>query len=295
MNTLCHAARGGQPRVVDWLLSVDLQSQFSKEDALCAAAECGSLETVKVLLGEVENINSYNQLHGTALQAACRGGHENVVKLLLASGATVDQRGGPHGLALSAAAIKGHIHIIRLLIEHDATCVDLIDDLGRNALHFSARGGHAAAFKYLLSTCKQLDSVDIKGNSVLHQAASGGSREIVQSLLDCGITFPASPSDIWSPLHWAYRGEFGDVIDLLKSFCSSEDVIETVQPPCLWIPFSVGVYHKNRICSPKSKTSTQDSGLQSTIVETTENIISNTEAECHGHFTCNECYHVSLL
>lgn len=216
------------------------------------------------------------------------------VQQLLDRGAATDQRGGLYGLPLSAAAFRGHTNVLHLLIERNAACVNLFDDMGRNALHLAARGGRVEAFEFLLSTGIDFNSVDVKGNTVLHYAASGGCLPIVKSLLDRGLKAGAASSGAWTPLHWAYRAAGRDVVGLLRTVYPDEQFVKTVQPAGLWSPLSVGVYHRNKMVGELSLTPSSPLSLQLQSVDINKSVISGEEADHNGGSYCNECYHVSL-
>ncbi|KAF2176088.1 ankyrin [Zopfia rhizophila CBS 207.26] len=191
--------------------------------------------------------------------------------------------------------------ILRSLLEQHAANVDLVDDQRRNALHFAARSGYAELFDILASKGLDCNSLDGKGDTVLYYAASSGSCKIVKRLLESCLTVSGN---LWSPLHWAYRAANWDAIDLLKDIYSSEDTVETVEPPGLWTPLSIGVFHHNKQLNVSlEKVPTElsallgssniaiDPGLRLVSIGDSKDATTYVEAERHGSFYCDGCLH----
>ncbi|RMZ90014.1 hypothetical protein DV736_g2766, partial [Chaetothyriales sp. CBS 134916] len=165
-NALYAASYGGHDKIVQVLLDkgADINAQGGYYgNALQAASYGGHDKIVQVLLDKGADINTQGGYYGNALQAASYGGHDKIIQVLLDKGADINALGGRYGTAHLAAALTGRTNILRSLLEEHAAAVNLVDDQGRNALHFAARSGNPELFDMLI-TAKQ-DAVELLKNS----------------------------------------------------------------------------------------------------------------------------------
>ena len=94
-----------------------IASASGNDYALYWASEAGNDKEVQMLLEKGADVNTSDELHGSALQAASYRGHVNVVRMLLEKGADVNASGGGHGSALQAALYEGHVNVVHLLLD----------------------------------------------------------------------------------------------------------------------------------------------------------------------------------
>ena len=245
--------------------------------------------------------------YGNALQAASYKGSKETVELLLANGADISMQGGHYGNALNAAAFKGHETLLQQFIGNHLVDRNVADGQGRTALHLAARGGHLQAVDYLLDLGLDRNARDKKGETALHYAASGASTEVVRRLLDVLQLGGFAQNTNWTPLHWACRTGDSEVIKLLSSKEVKSGVVITTDPPSLWTPLSIALFHRNRkLVSEQGKLLYKDNALQDTVFgppesetnmsspQLTKEIASHLQAEQHGGFYCDGCFHVGL-
>ncbi|ORX66573.1 hypothetical protein DL89DRAFT_260200 [Linderina pennispora] len=122
---LVYACSRGSTRIAAILLAYG--AHVSKDEALCEAAECGHLETIRLLVNAQANVHVGEEC---PLRNAARGGHLDVVRLLIGEGADVSGQSGI--LALRAAARAGWVEIVRELVRAGACSSD--DEFRRCAM-----------------------------------------------------------------------------------------------------------------------------------------------------------------
>ena len=83
------------------------------------AAECGSLEIVKFLIGLGVNLNAEDNSGETPLYLAAKSGSVKAAYQLIASGARIDIASKDGNLAIHAAAMGGHARIVEQLIDRE--------------------------------------------------------------------------------------------------------------------------------------------------------------------------------
>ncbi|KAI9781928.1 MAG: hypothetical protein M1816_002151 [Peltula sp. TS41687] len=310
-NALQAALSGGNKEIVELLLDrgADINWQGGEYGgALQAASRGGNKEIVELLLSKSVDINWQGEEFGNALQAASSRGNKEIVELLLDRGADINMQGGIYGNALNAAAFNGHVTLLQLFIGNHLVDRNAADRQGRTALHLAARGGHLRAVDYLLDLGLEHNARDKKGETALHYAASGASTEVVRSLLYVLQPGGLVQNTNWTPLHWACRTGNSQVIKLLSSKEVESGVVITIDPPSLWTPLSIALFHRNRkLVSEQGKLIHEDNTLQDTVFrplesetnmdspQRTKETLSQVQAEWHGFFSsCYGCLHVGL-
>nr|WP_306671529.1 ankyrin repeat domain-containing protein [Endozoicomonas sp. ONNA2] len=159
----------------------------SKEmlEHLCNAAYCGKARALKKLIfkAEADIIDKKSERDGKmALHHAAEGGSVECVKILLGNGAEINAVDRYGNTPLQIAAHSGHKEIIALLIQRraDTACVDKD---GRTLLHIIAARDEITWLD-LFDTTKQINSPDKNGNTPLHIAARNGFNELLEKLVD---------------------------------------------------------------------------------------------------------------
>jgi ankyrin repeat protein len=259
---------------------------------------------VKLLLEKAVDVNSKGKNGRTPLSWAAENGHEPVAKMLLQRGANINAQSGHFGSMLNTAAFGGHVRLLQLFLEEYRVDRHLTDDQGRSALHIAARGGHMEAVDFLLSLGLDINAKDKKGDTALHYAASGASFEVLQRILQLP-QLKIFDDTSWSPLHWACRVGDAQTIKLLMDKGIKESVITTLEPPGLYTPYAIALFHQNRKLISEKGDPLQDLfGSQDVPYKATDidmNITPDLEqedlvffqAQKHAGFTCDGCDHVS--
>ncbi|OBT77481.1 hypothetical protein VF21_05279 [Pseudogymnoascus sp. 05NY08] len=148
---LGQAAAQGDMAAMHELLQLGDDMNIERYSALQAAAGCGGVQIVQLLLQSGANVNFKCGRLGNPLQAAASYGNEQIVQLLLQSGADVNSVGGHFGNALQAAAISGNGQVVQLLLQSGAD-VNNVGGLYGNALQAAAFSGNGQIVKLLLQS-----------------------------------------------------------------------------------------------------------------------------------------------
>lgn len=202
---LYHAAKGGNLRIVEWLIqrgeNVDLPAP-NGSTALQVAAEKGHVEILEELILRGANINARPGMiaDSTALEAAIGGRHLAIARSLIERGADVHAEFTTgRWTALHAAAEHGDLQFLELLIENVAKDFQWYSAPG--ILYAAAKGGHWEVVRRLLAL-GAVDSAPEAQYSALGAAAEQGNLMLVKLLvenegpLDCGAPTNAS-SGLW--------------------------------------------------------------------------------------------------
>ncbi|HLB94224.1 MAG TPA: ankyrin repeat domain-containing protein [Candidatus Babeliales bacterium] len=151
-------------------------SQAEKDAKLIdAAAEDGSLEKARLLLGAGADVNAQNQFGYSALMTAAVRGDVEVVQLLLAAGANVNMQNRDGYSALMTAARNKHVEVVRLLLAAGAN-VNVQDHDGYSALTWAVIRGHVAVVQLLLGAGADVpagpaaDRLSAKQNAIIQTA-----------------------------------------------------------------------------------------------------------------------------
>jgi ankyrin repeat protein len=230
-------------------------------------------------------------------------GNENIVRILVDNGSDIKRESGQYGNALNAAAFKVHAKLVWLFLDEYRANHDLADSQGRSALHLAARGGHAEIVDCLLNIGLDPNVVDKKGDSAIHYAASGASKKVIWRILQASYQ-DARDNFSWSPRHWACRSGDSEIVELLVEQGIKSTVVVTFEPPGIWTPHSIAMFHQNRQLSVKGNSSIhlfEPQVIPSKATECSGDTIQShstqgpsfIHAQKHSDFSCNGCVHVS--
>jgi len=131
-----------------------------------------------------------------------------------------DRMRGPTGFTgLHAAASLGIVEIVAALLAKKGWDINATDTMGRTALAWAARGGHADVVEILLQL-KDIDpnAADTKhGQTPLWWAAEGGHEKVLKFLLEReDISLDTADTEYGqTPLWWATEGGYEGVVKLL--------------------------------------------------------------------------------
>ena len=155
----------------------------------------------------------------TILHLACLLGRLGMVQHLCETFPDMVKMENDDSLLPVHDAIKQeHVHIVEYLISEVQSSKVLTSD-GRTLLHVAAYEGKLNAVKYIAAKFPAMLRIcDLDGNTAAHDAAAGGEVEVLQYLLEIGISPKSRNGDGCSMLHdAAYFGR----ISMVRYLCSN--------------------------------------------------------------------------
>jgi len=196
---------------------------------LCAAAQHGFFERVKLLVEHRVDVNGHSRrTDRTPYQEAIRAGHQEIAEYLLQHGATKVELDPLETFAL--ACISGRRDEVHVRLAADPTLLERLGHHGRtDMLHRAVDARQQDGVRLIVSL-----GVDINGmvpgtgldRPVVHNAAASGGLEMVKLLLELGadpnlrdLTFHARA------IGWALYGNQRDVVDYLLPSASIFDAV----------------------------------------------------------------------
>ena len=189
ITPLMYAAQKGHMQIIELMMTYGGDLAISDEFywlPVHYAAKAGHTNVVKFIAEADGNLSARTYPDGdTLLHLATR---VEVVQYLVEKGADIHARNNKAKTPLHSAAENGQSDIISYLINQGAD-INARDEYGSSALVFAVRGGHTAACKVLIeSGCDPFINGDIFYDSVFDVAAAKGMTEILQLLLDRGLS-----------------------------------------------------------------------------------------------------------
>ena len=176
--------------------------------ALNHVALIGNAPFAKCLLEAGADADIADNEGFTPLHTAVEHRHQDVVAILLAHGADPN-RATPDGrMPLHSAAANGDCESMHLLLKAGAS-LNVVSPAG-TPLAWAAMRRETNAVLFLLKQGADLDRASVeKGLTALHHAAFRGYPEIVETLLEAGLSVNRLSSDFGTPLHAAASGRDG--------------------------------------------------------------------------------------
>ena len=185
-TALCKASRHGHLNVARFLLEVgaDIEAVFGVGRGyyrgspssllwrpLWAAACCGNVDIVRVLLSARADTEAKTRYGETPLLAASRQSRIEIVRLLLRAGACTDA-GDNHGeTPLCAASATGSLPVVQLLLEAGADPT-LSNNRGETPDGIAANAGHAqVCCKLLRDKAKVADAAQLESRNKRQKSA----------------------------------------------------------------------------------------------------------------------------
>ncbi|KAI1745798.1 hypothetical protein F4680DRAFT_455804 [Xylaria scruposa] len=193
------------------------------------AAFLGLHEVVKTIIIEDEDPNPIASNGETPIYEAVIQGHLSVVELLLEKGVNVDSMHYCWPL-LEHAAARGHEAMVRLLLDRgaevdlgstDGADVNLGDTFGRTPLSNVAERGDAKMIVQLfvengIDVKSKIDFAKRPGESRLFKSIRRGDMDMVQTLLNQGVSLRRRNNEGEGPSMYAVRLGHMDIARLLR-------------------------------------------------------------------------------
>ena len=161
-------------------------------------------------------VNPTHTSRSMPLGAAASCGDLNTVQLLLDYGADPHCRDHGGWSAIHWAVEQGHLGILYALLNHAAD-INAISSYGTSPLHCAANGGHTGIVSELLRQGADPLKATCHGWTPLHHAAFMGHDDTARILLNAGGIDSSSSQDNhgWSVLHLAALGRHLRTIEVL--------------------------------------------------------------------------------
>ncbi|KAG7419594.1 Ankyrin repeat domain-containing protein 50 [Fusarium oxysporum f. sp. rapae] len=207
--------------VIELLLAADAQLDIigrKRKTALDHGGRYCGEDSIKRLLRHSTDPNIRDQHSGTVLISASNCKRPDIVSLILED-AELKPTSNFINLALSEACSDSNEKVVRLLIDHGANPNMNLKarrqfTLLSNAIYF----GDDAAVLTLLEAGIDIETEDGDGKAPIHAAAARGTKTMVQSLIERGVSVNRRSSAGLFPLDYAMRREDKDtsIADLLR-------------------------------------------------------------------------------
>ena len=209
----------------------DTLDPASNRTRLCAAAENGHLELVRLLIEAGADKDAVAERNRTALHFASCGGCPEIVRELLTVGADKNAVASHNATALHMASYNGHLEVGQELLQ--ARADTHVASLGGNtALHLASLEGHVKVAESLLTAGADRHAVtwlngNLNGNfhgaTALCFAAFRGYLEVVRLLLEAGVDKDAAMTNGSTPIYIAAQNGYLEVVRLLLEAGADKD------------------------------------------------------------------------
>lgn len=212
--------------IVDLLLEAGVDPECKDVDGdtpFIAACNMGDVTLARKLLSVKCQVNASGYEGNTALHRAVESGSEELVQLLLANKTNVSARNATGNTPLMVACENGNDVLARMLLSNGGKeTVTETNVEGKNCMHLAAVSGKLELMELLMEAGVSCGSVDTFGNSPLIMAIIMKNSDFVLSLLD-HISRQGGSADQVSTvgelgrtaLHWAAMHDLANVAERL--------------------------------------------------------------------------------
>ncbi|KAF2095168.1 ankyrin [Rhizodiscina lignyota] len=164
----------------------------------------------------------FSLIHKVVLDILCM----DLESLLNASAEDIDRKDGSGKTAVAWAALRGDNERMSILLTFGADPT-IACKLGRNSLHYAARGGSIECMRtLLLQSHINIDAADNHGNTALHWASQlpqSDSTAACSLLLTAGADIDHCDRNRWCPVFWATeRNDSANLDKLLDAGAEKE-------------------------------------------------------------------------
>jgi hypothetical protein len=202
-------------------LTMSVQADATRDQAMIAAAEKGDTAAVQRLLREGADVGARDARGRTALLAAAHANRVEAARLLIAAGADVNAKDSIEDSAFLYAGAEGRNDILKMTLAAGAD-LKSTNRYGGTALIPAAHHGHLETVRILLATAIDKDHVNKLGWTALLEAVilgDGGRAhtDIVRLLVDAGAQVNLADRDGVTPLGHARQRGFAAIARTLEA------------------------------------------------------------------------------
>jgi len=191
------------------------ENQHNKCTLLHLASYCDQVEVVRLIVNRDADINIRDAdinirdaKKNTALHYAAESCSVGIIKLLIDKGMSVNLTNTENSTPLHISVQFGHLDAMKALVGEGAT-IDNTNEYGLTALMIAAIRCRFDFVCYLTEKGADINVPNAKhnNNTAVHYAAASGSVEIINLLLDKGMSVNLTNTEDSTPLH--ISAEFG--------------------------------------------------------------------------------------
>ncbi len=197
---------GGKTDIVDCLLSQGLAPNY---EHLLVATEADFEEAVKLILDYGTEVDNPGKGGDSALMIAAREGRNKILQFLIWNGADLERVGRDGHTALAFAVEMGNLEGVRILLQAGAKPEGSINKNDRLVV-YAARQGMVEIVRHLLSAGAEVIQAAFA-------AAENGHVEVLQLLLESGLSADIKSDAGQSLLEAAREADHSAIVDLLQS------------------------------------------------------------------------------
>ena len=166
-------------------------------------------ETIAILIDYIVNINASHRY--IFLFWASRAGNAEIVRLLIERGADPNKLYYDCDDALLEATREGHLEVVKLLVEWNSDKMPISQDRLVQALESATCFGYTPIVSYL---CEHV--LESSAHAAAFRLAVEYNQVFVaEYLIDNGVQWQTTGTDAFSPLTYACRNQFVDMVRLL--------------------------------------------------------------------------------
>ena len=248
-SILCTAIEAGRVDVLEFLIKecgsyVNLVDHFG-ESPLMFAAVNGSVESIRCLLDNGSSIYTKAYDLATPLHLAVSENRIAVTELLLRQGSPIEAIDTDGVGAFHLAVRNGSIAMVRLLHKFGAIMDHSIDSTGYTPLHQASFQGYIEIIEFMIEKGVSVDITTIDGKTILHTACMGCQFEMCDWIIAKGnLDINKQDDHSLTPLDYAVQLHNFEIMTLLLENGADPFIGDT------WLKISVGHGWSNLKISP---------------------------------------------
>ena len=185
---LHYSARNGSYELITFFayMGTDIDVKTTSGlNCLHIAALYGHLNLCKTLVNQHNfDMHIADNVGSTAIHFSAEYGNYALFEYFADMGADIYLKRNDRSNCLHYAALKGHLNMCKLLIDKHNFNLDMTDDYGWTALHYSAGNGSYALFNYFADTGVDIYLKTKDERNCLHIAALNGHSNLCKRLID---------------------------------------------------------------------------------------------------------------
>ena len=203
---LHHCARAGHYELFQYFVKIgsDINQKANNgENCFLSAAKRGHFDLCKTFIENHNfDVHTVDYQRQSSLHFSARNGHYQLFQYLFQMGGDIYQRTKNGDTCLLLAAQGGYVDLCKALIEEYNFDVNIVNNSGKNPLHYCAENSNYDLFLYFVKLGNDIYQKTKHGQNCLHIAARCGDKKLCKFLLE-SYNFDPQMSDYDEklPLH----------------------------------------------------------------------------------------------